>query len=144
VNQNDIPFTDQTSQEEMITTLSNTDSKNNDSSSMLTETMEYQGKLKKQHYLGGGGEAKVYLVQLEDLEEIVVLKQYEHKNSRSDMQELYKKIKTEFKMLTALDHDNIIKYFCVYKPEERECENIFEFGVIMEYLPGGSLDSFLE
>ncbi len=60
------------------------------------------------------------------------------------MQELYKKIKTEFKMLTALDHDNIINYFCVYKPEERECENTFEFGVIMEYLPGGSLEGFLE
>ena len=60
------------------------------------------------------------------------------------MQDLYKKIKEEFKMLVALDHENIIKYFCIYRPDKNECENVFEFGVIMEYLSGGSLEMFLQ
>lgn len=47
--------------------------------------MEYTGKLKKQLFLGGGGEANVYLVKLEDLDEIVALKQYEYKNNNKDM-----------------------------------------------------------
>lgn len=78
--------------------------------------MEYTGKLNKQLYLGGGGEASVYQVKLEDLDEIVALKLYEHKNNRKDMHDLYNKIKKEFKMLASLDHENIIKYFCIYKP----------------------------
>ena len=39
--------------------------------------MEYTGNVKKHLYLGGGSEAKVYLVELEDLDEPVALKLYE-------------------------------------------------------------------
>jgi len=105
--------------------------------------LEYTGILTKQLYLGGGGEANVYLVELEALEETVALKLYEHKNNKKDMKELYSKIKKEFKMLVSLEHENIIKYFCIYKPNKLQCKNSFEFGVIMEYLPGGSLDTIL-
>ena len=55
-------------------------SRNGNDISSITESMEYTGKIKKRIYLGGGGEAKVYLVELEDLDEIVALKQYEYKN----------------------------------------------------------------
>ena len=46
-------------------------------------------------------------------------------------------------MLIELDHYNIIKYFCIYKPERTECQNTLEFGVIMEFLAGGSLEIIL-
>ncbi len=42
--------------------------------SLNEETVVFTGKMNKLCLLGGGGEAKVYLVQLEDLEEIVALK----------------------------------------------------------------------
>ena len=106
--------------------------------------MEFTGKMNKLCLLGGGGEAKVYLVQLEDLEEIVALKQYELPKSKENTRRIYEKIKREFKMLAKLDHDNIIQYFCIYRPEKSECSNTLEFGVIMEYMAGGSLEGFLE
>ncbi len=108
------------------------------------ETLEFTGKMNKLCLLGGGGEAKVYLVQLEDLEEIVALKQYELPKSKENTKRIYEKIKKEFKMLAKLDHDNIIQYFCIYRPEKSECSNTLEFGVIMEYMAGGSLEGFLE
>ena len=43
-------------------------------------------------------------------------------------------------MLNKLDHDNIIKYFCLYKPSViPDCPNVYEYGLLMEYLAGGSL-----
>ena len=89
--------------------------RNLDTTSNLSETLEFTGQVQKQLYLGGGGEAKVFLVKLEELEEIVALKLYECKTG-VDVDEMYLKIKKEFKMLVGLDHENIIKYFCIYKP----------------------------
>ena len=83
--------------------------------------MEYTGNIQKQLYLGGGSEAKVYLVKLEDLEEPVALKLYEQKKNVEDIKEKYQKIAKEFQMLSKLNHENIIKYFCIYRPNTSEC-----------------------
>jgi len=49
--------------------------------------------------LGGGSEAKVYLVKLEDIEEIVALKKYELTKGNNNTEKLFNEIKREFKML---------------------------------------------
>ena len=54
--------------------MSKLDQSRSEGSSIITETLEYNGKLEKKIYLGGGAEAKVYLVQLDELDEIVALK----------------------------------------------------------------------
>jgi len=47
-------------------------------------------------------------------------------------------------MLRNMRHDNIIQYYCLYKPRKIKYANCLEFGVIMEYMPGGSLLQYLE
>ena len=49
--------------------------------------------------LGGGSEAKVYLVKLEDIEEIVALKMYELTKRNNNTKKLFSGIKKEFLML---------------------------------------------
>jgi len=89
--------------------------------------------------LGSGSEAKVYLVKLKEINEIVALKSYELCKKDFDTGKLYLKIQLEFKMIQNIDDEHIVKYFCLYKPKDRKIMNIFEFGVFMEYMSGGSL-----
>ncbi len=49
--------------------------------------------------LGGGSEAKVYLVRLEDIDEIVALKKYELEKKGHNTDKLFMDIKKEFQML---------------------------------------------
>jgi len=73
------------------------------------------------------------------LEEIVALKEYLYEPG-NNIKSLYEKVIKEFRMLSNLEHQNIIKYFCIFKPEKIEVRNKFQFGIIMEFMAGGSLE----
>lgn len=74
----------------------------------------------------------------------VALKQYDLVKSNKKNGEAFEGLKKEFEMLKQVDHDNIIKYMSLYKPKTTTYNNCLEFGIIMEHMPGGSLDSFIE
>lgn len=64
----------------------------------------YNGIIRKLCLLGGGSEAKVYLVKLEEIEEIVALKMYELTKKNNNTKKLFHDIKKEFLMLQRLKH----------------------------------------
>ena len=47
-------------------------------------------------------------------------------------------------MLRQINNDNIIQYYCLYKPKNISYDNSLEYGIMMEFLPGGSLESYIE
>lgn len=96
--------------------------------------------------LGNGSEAKVYLVRLIDYsEDLLALKEYEIMTSDKEGVKKYEKLKKEFYMLRQLDHPYIIQYYSMFRPNEKgKCINTLTFGVLMEYMPGGSLATYIE
>ena len=101
--------------------------------------------MQKKRLLGGGSEAKVYLVKLKEIDQIVALKSYELcSKDTSSPEESFIKLKKEFKMIQSIDDQHIIKYFCLYKPKNTKVAGTFEFGVMMEYMAGGSLQQFFQ
>jgi len=106
--------------------------------------LEYASAVRRIHLLGAGSEAKVFLCQIKEFEEIVVLKQYELVKNKQSSLKSYDSLKKEFHMLRQLNHDNVIKYLSLYKPRKMSYSNCIEFGIIMEYLSGGSLEAYIE
>lgn len=84
------------------------------------------------------------MCKVKDCEEPVALKQYDLVKNHRRNDEAYSSLNKEFEMLRSLDHENIIKYMCLYKPQRATYTNCLEFGIIMEYMPGGSLDTCIE
>lgn len=117
-------------------------------SSFLRESVEieYTGELDRLCMLGNGSEAKVYLVRLIDYsEDLLALKEYEIMTSDKEGVKKYEKLKKEFYMLRQLDHPYIIQYYSMFRPNEKgKCINTLTFGVLMEYMPGGSLATYIE
>ncbi len=74
----------------------------------------------------------------------MALKQYDLVKSQKGNNETYDSLSKEFEMLRHLKHENIIRYYSLYKPQKMAYTNCLEFGIIMEYMPGGSLDSCIE
>jgi len=106
--------------------------------------LEYASNVRRIHLLGAGSEAKVFLCQIKEFEDIVALKQYELVKDKQNSFQSYESLKKEFNMLRQLNHDNIIKYLSLYKPRKMAYSNCIEFGIIMEYLSGGSLETYLD
>jgi len=106
--------------------------------------LEYASEVKRIHLLGAGSEAKVFLCQIKEFEEIVVLKQYELVKNKQSSLKSYESLKKEFQMLRQLNHDNVIRYLSLYKPRKMSYSNCIEFGIIMEYLSGGSLEAYID
>jgi len=86
----------------------------------------------------------VFLCKVKGIEGEVALKQYDLVENHKKNSEAYDGLKSEFDMLRSLEHDNIIGYICLYKPNKAKYSNCIEFGVIMEYMKGGSLESWIE
>lgn len=105
--------------------------------------LEYKGQVKRVCMLGGGSEARVYLCRLKDVEELVALKQYDLIIDENNNNATYQSLKKEFNMLRQIHHENIIQYYSIYRPKRMQCENCIEFGFLMEYMNGGSLDQFI-
>lgn len=106
--------------------------------------LEYASNVRRIHLLGAGSEAKVFLCQIKEFEDIVALKQYELVKDKQNSFQSYESLKKEFNMLRQLNHDNIIKYLSLYKPRKMAYSNCIEFGIIMEYLSGGSLETYID
>jgi len=105
--------------------------------------LEYRGTIKKICMLGGGSEARVYLCQIPEFDELVALKQFDLvRNNRNTC--TYDSLVREFEMLRHLDHENIIQYYSLYRPKKNHVGNCIEFGFIMEYMAGGSLENYIE
>ena len=47
-------------------------------------------------------------------------------------------------MLRQIEHPYIIRYYSLYKPSNTDCSNSFIHGLMMEYMPGGSLSTYIE
>jgi len=105
---------------------------------------EYCGKVKRLCLLGSGSEAKVFLCKVKEFEQEVALKQYDLVKNQKGNKDAYEALSKEFVMLKQLQNDNIIQYHCLYKPQKTAYYNCLEFGIIMEYMPGGSLDAYIE
>jgi len=105
---------------------------------------EYCGKVKRLCLLGSGSEAKVFLCKVREFEQEVALKQYDLVKNQKGNKDAYESLSKEFVMLKRLQHPNIIQYHSLYKPQKTAYNNCLEFGIIMEYMPGGSLDSYIE
>jgi len=105
---------------------------------------EYCGKVKRLCLLGSGSEAKVFLCKVKEFEQEVALKQYDLVKNQKGNKDAYESLSKEFVMLKQLHHDNIIQYHCLYKPQRAAYTNCLEFGIIMEFMPGGSLDAYIE
>jgi len=104
--------------------------------------LEYYGTVKKIKTLGLGSEAEVYLCRIREFEDDVALKQYDfHKSQKQGIN--YETLKEEFHMLRQLDHENVIRYLCLYRPKRKTLNNR-DFGVIMEYMSGGSLEDYIK
>ena len=116
----------------------------NNSLSRLIAADEYRGKIKKLSLLGGGSEAKVWLVKLPEAEELAALKLYEFIKKETKQAEGYEALRKEFKLLKSFSHPNIIQYCCLYKPKRTAYDNCIEYGIVMEYMSGGSLEKYIE
>ncbi len=104
--------------------------------------LEYYGTVKKIRTLGLGSEAEVYLCRIREFDDDVALKQYDfHKSQKQGIN--YETLKEEFHMLRQLEHDNVIRYLCLYRPKRKTLNNR-DFGVIMEYMSGGSLEDHIK
>ena len=86
----------------------------------------------------------MFLCQIQEFEEIVALKQYDLVKDKKSSLQAYESLKKEFDMLRQLNHDNIIKYLSLYKPRKTAYSNCIEFGIIMEYISGGSLEAYID
>jgi len=105
--------------------------------------LEYYGNIKRLKLLGGGSQAKVYLCKMKEYENEVALKQYEVLKNGLEGMQVYDVLKDEFHMLRQLEHENVIKYHCLYRSRRKANSHYLEFGVIMEYMSGGSLEDYI-
>lgn len=105
--------------------------------------LEYYGTVKRINLLGSGSQAKVFLCEVKEFEQLVALKQYDANKSQYGGQS-YEALKDEFHMLRQLDQENVIQYYCLYRSKRKTFSSFVEFGVIMEFMPGGSLEKYIE
>lgn len=102
---------------------------------------QYTGTLQKLSYLGGGSEAKVYLIKHPENAQLYALKLYDSSRVGEDS---YETVKSEFEIVRSAAHENVIEYYSLYKPKASEDRSCVEFGIIMEYMRGGTLEKFIE
>ena len=86
----------------------------------------------------------MFLCRVKEYDHDVALKQYDLVKNQKGNVDTYESLSKEFEMLKHLKHENIIQYYCLYKPQKMTYTNCLEFGIIMEYMPGGSLDTYIE
>ena len=110
----------------------------------VTVRDEYQGTIKRIGFLGGGSEAKVHLIKFDVPGGLAALKIYEILKVGTNPEENYQMIRKEFQMLRTLKHPNIIEYISLYKPRISSSSKFIEYGIIMSYMKGGSLEKLIE
>ena len=113
---------------------------------MVQGDLEYHGNVTRIKTLGSGSQAKVILckIRIKDSDEFVALKQYEPLRNQAYGVQNIDSLRDEFRMLRELEHENIIEYKCLYSSKKKSNNSALDFGIIMEYMPGGSLESYIE
>lgn len=105
--------------------------------------LEYRGVVKKKCMIGAGSQARVYLCEIPEFEDLFALKQFDLIRDKKNAI-TYESLKNEFQMLRNLEHENVIPYYSIFIPRKNTVSNCIEFGFIMEYMSGGSLESYIE
>ena len=65
--------------------------------------------------LGAGGEGKVYLGRVKELNQLVAFKQFKVLNNEAEEKKIFQRIKKEMDLVKQLDHPHIVKYFTIHK-----------------------------
>jgi serine/threonine protein kinase len=108
----------------------------------------YHGNIKLIKKIGEGAEGDLWLVDIEENREIrrAVLKEFKLHHHQQDEEHLLERLLTEYKILEMLNHVNIMRYTMLYHGHRRGAlipeQN--KFGVLMDYMSGGSLDEYIK
>ena len=93
-------------------------------------------------FLGSGGEGKVYLGLLTELNQLVAFKQFEIVENKEQEDKIKIAISKEMKLVKKLSHENLVKFFTIHK-SNLDGDNAVQYNILMEYWEGGSLDQKL-
>lgn len=66
-------------------------------------------------FLGSGGEGKVYLGRISELDQLVALKQFEIVENEEQEIKIMEAIKKEMKIVKKLSHANVVKFMTIHK-----------------------------
>lgn len=93
-------------------------------------------------FLGSGGEGKVFLGRITELDQLVAFKQFEVVENQEQETKIMETIKKEMKIVKKLSHENVVKFFTIHKSNIDE-DNAVQYNILMEYMEGGSLEAML-
>ena len=93
-------------------------------------------------FLGSGGEGKVYLGKITELDQLVAFKQFEVIENQEQENKIMEAIKREMKIVKKLSHPNVLKFFTIHK-SSLDDDNAVQYNILMEYMEGGSLEALL-
>lgn len=93
-------------------------------------------------FLGSGGEAKVYLGLITEINQLIAFKQFEVVENEEQERKIMHAIKKEMKIVKKLSHENVLKFFTIHKSNIDQ-DNAVQYNILMEYMSGGSLEAML-
>jgi hypothetical protein len=108
------------------------------------EDLIYDNCIRIIKYLSEGGQAKIYLGLIEEIEKIVAIKRYTINHSEQEMNRIIEECDT----VKSLDHPNIVKYFDV-ETTNINCSEAYNqnylsrIDIIMEYIDGMNIKEYL-
>lgn len=94
-------------------------------------------------FLGSGGEGKVYLGRIVELDQLVAFKQFEVIQNEEQEMKIMDAIKKEMKIVKKLSQNNVVKFYTIHK-SNLDGDNAIQYNILMEYCEGGSLDQKLQ
>mmetsp|Transcript_27826 Transcript_27826/g.24622 ORF Transcript_27826/g.24622 Transcript_27826/m.24622 type:complete len:118 (+) Transcript_27826:68-421(+) len=89
-------------------------------------------KIEVLKFLGSGGEGKVYLGRIVELDKMVAFKQFEIVQNQEQEQKIMNAIKKEMKIVKKLEHKNIVKFFTIHK-SNLDGDNAVQYNILMAY-----------
>lgn len=94
-------------------------------------------------YLGSGGEGKVWLGRITELNQLIAIKQFEVIENQKIEAAIMEAVKKEMSIVKSLNHPNVIKFYTIHKSNMTQVENGVQYNILMEYMDGGALDGLL-
>ena len=102
-----------------------------------------QTKIALTKFLGSGGEGKVYLGRINELKLEIAIKQFEVIANPVIEKKIAETISKEMQLVKNLEHPNVVKFYTIHKSMVKDINNGVTYNLLMEYMKGGSLDSWL-
>lgn len=93
-------------------------------------------------FLGSGGEGKVFLGRITELDQLVAFKSFEIVENEEQERKIMEAIKKEMKIVKKLIHKNVVKFYTIHK-SNIDGDNAVQYNILMEYMEGGSLEQRL-